>query len=229
MEIKMVQPELIPFTFSDVLRSLGMPSAHRFSEPIGALLEKTKDIASPKAFYLECPIEQRTEKMVFAGGQRFYSDRLSQNTKHSAVLYPFLCTCGKEMADFAESLSDVAEVFAFDAIMEFYRKLMTFQVKETIRRELPYGLVPRVDYPGDLWGWEIHDLKKLFRIFGDHAWEIGVSLSEFYMMTPLKTVAGVIYGEPETETECPLCSLERCSRREAPFSQVACLESLYRI
>lgn len=220
---------MIPFTSADILRSLGMPSAHRFADPIQNLLEKTKDIAAPKAFYLECAIEKRSEKMVSAGGQRFFSDRLAQNTKGCAVLYPFLCTCGKELADYGESLTDVADVFAFDAIMDFYRKLMAFQLREQIRKELPEGTVPRINYPGDLWGWEIHDLKKLFAIFGDHAAEIGVSLSEFYMMTPLKTVAGVIYGEQETEKECLLCSLEGCSRREAPFRHEACLEALYRI
>ena len=229
VEIKTIKADLIPFTSADILRSLGMPSVHRFAEPIQDLLEKTKDIAAPKAFYMECPIEKHTEKMVCAGGQRFYSDGLAQNTKHSAKIYPFLCTCGRELADFAEGLSDFSEVFAFDAIMDFYRKLMLFQLKEQLRKELPMGMVPRMDYPGDLWGWEVRDLKKLFALYGSAADEIGVSLSEYYLMTPLKTIAGVAYGEKETTKECALCSLEGCSRREAPFRHVACLESFYRI
>ena len=229
MKITMVQEGLIPFGADDVLKSLGMPPEHRFAEAISILLEKTKDIAKPKAFYLEYPIEKRTEKTVSFAGMHFHSDGLARNVKDTATIYPFLCTCGGELAAYAETLTDFAEVFAFDAIMDFYRKLMTFRVKEEIRKELPEGLVPRTDYPGSLWGWEVRDLKKLFALYGSAAGEIGVSLSEYYLMTPLKTLAGVAYGVPEEEKECALCSAENCSRREVAYSHKACLASLYRI
>ena len=225
----MVQEGMIPFDAADVLKSLGMPPEHRFAETISILLEKTKDIAKPKAFYLEYPIEKRTEKTVSFAGIHFHSDSLAHNVKDTSMIYPFLCTCGKELADYAETLSDFSEVFAFDAIMDFYRKLMTFRVKEEIRKELPEGMVPRTNYPGSLWGWEVRDLKKLFALYGFVADEIGVSLSEYYLMTPLKTLAGVAYGVPEEEKECSLCSVPHCARREAAYSERACLESLYRI
>lgn len=229
MNITMVQEGLIPFGATDVLKSLGMPPEHRFAEAISILLEKTKDIAKPKAFYLSYPIEKRTEKTVTFAGMHFHSDSLARNVRDTMMIYPFLCTCGKELADYAETLSDFAEVFAFDAIMDFYRKLMTFRVKEEIRKELPEGMVPRTNYPGSLWGWEVRDLKKLFALYGSAADEIGVTLSEYYLMTPLKTLAGVAYGVSEEEKECPLCSVPHCVRREAAYSERACLESLYRI
>ena len=81
----------------------------------------------------------------------------------------------------------------------------------------------------DLWGWEIRELKKLFEIFDSSAAKIGVSLSEYYMMKPLKTVAGVFYAVKDHKKECSVCSCADCPRREHPYSEGARLESLYRV
>lgn len=229
MNVTVIEGCGISFTADDVLRSLGMPSNHRFSVPTRKLLEQTKELARPKALYMDFPIEKRTEKMIKAGELCLHSDRLAENMRESAKVYPFLCTCGAELADFAETLTDISDIFAFDAIMEFYSRLMVLRVREVIRGELPEGFVPRRDYPGDLWGWEIRELKKLFDSFGDAAAEIGVSLSEYYMMTPLKSVSGVFYGVQETEKECAVCTVADCPRRETAYREKEYLESLYRI
>ena len=229
MNVTVIEGCGVSFTADDVLRSLGMPPNHRFSVPTRKLLQQTKELARPKALYMKFPIDKRTEKMIKAGDLCLYSDGLAGNMKDSAEVYPFLCTCGTELADFAETLTDISDIFAFDAIMEFYSRLMVLRVREAIREELTEGFVPRRDYPGDLWGWEIRELRKLFDSFGDAAAEIGVSLSEYYMMTPLKSVCGVFYGVKETEKECAVCTALACLRRETPYSEEEYLKSLYRI
>lgn len=229
MKITMVRGKTISFDAGDVLRSLGMSPEHRFSEVIGNFLEKTKDIADPKGFYLECPVEKVTEHGVTLGGVTFYSDLLAKMLSESAVVYPYLCTCGTELAEYAVGLHDVSEQFAFDAIMEFYRKVAEMSLWDSVLEQLPEGLVTSHVYAGSLAGWPIREQKKLFSLFGENASAIGVTLNSSYMMNPLKSIAGIAFGTKETISECAGCVRRNCSLRTEPFDEKIYLKTLYRI
>ena len=229
MKITMVRGEMISFDAGDVLKSLGMSPEHRSSEVIGNFLEKTKDIAKPKGFYLECPVEKITEHSVTLGGVTFCSELLAKMLSESPVVYPYLCTCGEELASYAAGLSDMTENFAFDAIMDFYRKMVEMKVWDHILEELPEGLVTSHVYAGSLSGWHVREQKKLFELFGDAASEIGVTLNSYYMMAPLKSIAGIAFGAKETFSECAGCSRKDCSLRTEPFDEKVYLKALYRI
>ncbi len=111
-----------PFTPADVLERMGMPRDHQFGEKLALVLEKAAAIAKPKAFYMEMKIEKRTDHSVTIGGQTFQSTALAKNLAEVDVVYPYLCTCGKELMEYAESLDDMMEQYAFDTIMDMYRK-----------------------------------------------------------------------------------------------------------
>lgn len=228
MKLTVVQGGVIPFDERDVLKSLGMPPEHRFAETIRNLLEKAKDIARPKALYLECPVERVTETAVWAGGVTLCSDILAARLRDAEIVYPYVCTCGPELADYAAQLTDMTEKFAFDAIMDVYRRQMKSVVEEKILNLLPEGKVVTVSEPGSLMGWPIQELKKIFALFGDEAAAIGVTLKPNYLMLPLKTVAGVYYGIDEVTTDCVFCRRKVCSLRKEPFNEKAYLETLYR-
>lgn len=229
MKITMVQGKMISFDAGDVLKSLGMSPEHRFAEVIGTFLEETKEIAKPKGFYLECPVEKMTDHSVTLGGITFCSELLAKMLSESKVIYPYLCTCGEELAAYAAGLSDVAEKFAFDALMDFYRKVVEMKLWDTVLEELPEGYVTSHAYPGSLIGWHIREQKKLFQLFGAAAAEIGVSLNSYYMMAPLKSIAGIAFGTKETISECAGCSRKDCSLRREPFDEKVYLKALYRI
>ena len=229
VKLTMMQGDLISFDAVDVLNSLGLSGEHRFADTIHTLMEKTKDIALPKGFFMECPVDKITETSVTVAGVVFHSDMLAKMLQNSDVVYPYICTCGRELADFADTFTDVADLFAFDAIMDLYRKVANQRISEQVLDLLPEGQVVGSVYPGSLVNWEIRDLKKLFSLFGDETEKIGVTLNEYYLMTPLKTVAGFFYGVKETISECAICGKMSCSRRKEPFDEQAYLKTLYRI
>lgn len=229
MKLSMIQKEPVEFDASDVLKSIGMPSNHRFADTICDLLEKTKDIAHPKMFYLECPVEKRTPSAITINGVTFHSKLLVAKLHGCETVYPYIATCGAELAEYAGQLRDIADSFAFDAIMDFYRKIAEKQLWDAVHDLLPEGKVTGHLYPGSLPGWEIVELKELFSLFGREADALGVVLNDGYMMSPLKSVAGVAYAAEEEISDCACCRKEHCGQRTEPFNAKAYLRTLYRI
>ena len=228
MKLTILQGEMIPFDETDVLKRLGMPPEHRFAATIRDLLERTKNIAEPKALFMECTVEKVTEEIAVVDGVPLCSELLASRLRNVPKVYPYLCTCGLELDAYGETLTDMSEKFAFDAIMDFYQKQMEFIVKGRVVNLLPEGYVVGISNPGSLSGWTIHEQKKLFALYGDAAAEIGVSLKPHFLMTPLKTTSGICYQMKELSTDCVYCQREDCPRRKEPYCEKALLETLYR-
>ncbi|MGM9568050.1 MAG: hypothetical protein ACI3W6_07730 [Clostridia bacterium] len=211
------------FDEKDVLRSIKMPEDHVFGSTIAALLERTDPIAKPKGFFMECEVEEITEATVTAGGQVFQSAVLAKKLKDHTVVYPYLSTCGRELADYAKTITDSLEQFAFDAVMEFYYRQIDAQVGGAVHDLLPEEKVVSCSNPGSLMGWHIREQKKLFSLFGENAEKIGVELNDSYLMFPVKSVAGIRFESDGVIHDCELCRKSNCRGRKAPFSMKAYL------
>ncbi|MEE0775608.1 MAG: MarR family transcriptional regulator [Bacillota bacterium] len=215
------------FSAADVLGRIGMPRDHEFGTKIQELMEKAEPIAKPKAFFMEVQIESRTDNSITLGGQTFYSKALVKNFAKVDTVYPFLCTCGKELADYAKTLDDMMEQYAFDAIMEFYRKQITIDLTEALANHLPEGGQTSAVNPGSLIDWPVSEQKKLFAVFGENAEKTGVTLTESCLMFPVKTVSGIRYATDKVFHNCQLCQRKNCPNREAPFSKELYLNTLH--
>ena len=70
--------------------------------------------------------------------------------------------------------------------------------------------------PGSLPDWPISQQRPLFDLVGKAA-EIGVHLTDSYLMRPLKSVSGILFATDVTYENCQLCPVERCPNRRAPY------------
>ncbi|MGI5873811.1 MAG: hypothetical protein ACOX8R_04035 [Bacillota bacterium] len=211
------------FDEKDVLKSIRMPADHPFGESIAALLAKTDQIASPKAFYMESVVEKIENGVVTVDGHAFHSPILCKKLKDCKIVYPYLSTCGKELADYGLELTDMMDKFAFDAVMEFYRRQIDAAVKGAIENLLPEKTVVSTSNPGSLIDWHIREQRTLFNLFGEAGEKSGVVLNENYLMFPVKSVAGIAFGGSGVSHDCELCQKENCPGRKAPFSMKAYL------
>lgn len=206
------------FTEKEVLRSLRMPADHAFGASIADLLERTDKIANPKAFFMECKPEEVTKSTVTIEGVTFSGANLIQRIGEADVLYPYLSTCGNELAEFASGLTDVMEQFAMDAVMEFYRRQIDAVVTGAMQNEIPEGMQLSKTNPGSLAGWPIQQQKPLFELFGEVSQRAGVRLTDTFLMFPVKTVAGIAYGGESTDVDCEVCQRKKCPNRKAKFN-----------
>lgn len=213
------------FDEKDVLRQLKMPEDHAFGASIAALLAKTDAIARPKHFFFECEIEDMTENTVTFGGETFRSSRLVKKLQGLKTVYPYASTCGTELAEFAKTITDTMDQYAFDAVMECYRRQIDAIGNKAVGELLPEGKSVSSSNPGSLITWPIQEQEPLFRLFGDAAEKAGITLTESFLMFPVKTTAGIRFESDGTQHDCALCQKENCPNRKAAFDMKAYMEA----
>lgn len=197
MKAVFVEGGALSFTAAEVLERMGLPRDHSFGASLAPILAQASTIAKPKAFYLTMKIEKRTESTVTIGGQTFYSAVLSKLLTGVSTVYPYLCTCGQELVEYANQLDDMLAQYALDAIMEMYRQEILAVLRQKLENTLTQpGPTIAVD-PGDLADWPIYEQKKLFALFDDAAEKVGVTLSDSCLMYPVKSVSGLRYQAEE--------------------------------
>lgn len=225
MEFTMITEYEQAFDEKDILQRLGMPADHVFGENIRELLKKTQAIAKPKAIFAVCPIEERTNHSVTAGGQVFRSTTLAKKLRDVEVVYPYINTCGKELADYGKTLTDMVDQFAFDTIMEYYRRQIDISLNGVLADLVPEKKVVSASNPGSLVGWPINEQRAIFDFFGEHSDDVGVTLNQNFLMFPVKSVAGLKFGTEGSYHDCELCQRSNCPNRKAPFNRKAYLEA----
>ena len=216
MEVHFLDQFDYTFTADDVMDQLGMPRDHVFRKTVEKAIAAAEDIAKPKAFFMEAEIEDSTENTINVPGQTFHSKVLAENLKDQDIIFPFLCTCGMELVDYCDRLTDIMDQYAFDCVMEFYlRKASVALTGELANME--NGRQTSSVNPGSLVDWPIEEQKELFALFGENAHQIGVKLSDSCIMNPMKSVSGLRYFTEEEFHNCQLCQRKNCPTREAEF------------
>ena len=71
--------------------------------------------------------------------------------------------------------------------------------------------------PGSHPDWPLREQGPLFRLLGDVAGAIGVTLSESFVMLPTKSVSGILFPTDSDFASCQLCPREECPNRRAPY------------
>jgi hypothetical protein len=72
---------------------------------------------------------------------------------------------------------------------------------------------------GDVNVWPIEQQRELFELLGDVRGQIGVELTDSFLMVPNKTVSGIHFPAEKDFRTCQVCHRENCPSRGAPFDQ----------
>lgn len=208
----------IPFSVDmpALLRSLRIPSGNDREREVRRMVKAAEKIAKPKAVYDLCFIEKTGDDRVEFGGAAFTSRVLRVNLDGAGRAFPFVATCGRELADYAASLDDMVLSFALDTVMvKALEAAITFLRKHLQER---YALgQTSVMNPGSLDDWPLAEQRQLFSVFGDVKKLIGVELTDSFLMVPIKSVSGVVFPTEHRFESCQLCQREGCPNRRAKY------------
>lgn len=202
-------------TKEEVLRRMGMPVDHMYGKYINEMIEASKDIVNPKAACRVYAIEDRTEDTVTIGGKVFTSRILGEKLKNVDEVYAYLCTCGKEIADFSEALGDIIKELALDGIMNIYLLKAAIYMTEQLDNALD-GQTLCVS-PGSFEDWPLTDQHALFALMGDDVAKTGIELTESGIMYPVKSVSGFRFKAAKDGHDCRLCLKRDCLDRDGDF------------
>jgi hypothetical protein len=184
------------------------------------LVQTARSVGRPKAGYREAFIGAKDEQTVTIEGITFTSRMLRKNLEHAERVFAFLVTCGRELDQVAVGKDDLLAVFWWDLIKGELLSAAIHHLAEHLDRK---HLLPQTSamHPGsgDAAVWPIEQQRQLFALLGDIPDQIGVELTDTYLMIPNKTVSGIRFPTETSFRSCQVCRREVCPNRAAAFDE----------
>lgn len=175
-------------------------------------------IAQPKAMYKVAYVDSKDNDSVQINGFVFTSRVLRVNLENIHRTFAYVATCGIELETWAHELDDLLKQFWAEKIEEMALAAAYQALAADIAARYQPGKLARMN-PGSLADWPLREQKPLFTLLGDPAAEIGVYLSESFLMTPAKSVSGIQFPTDVTYENCQLCPRPDCPGRRAPYDR----------
>jgi len=177
------------------------------------LMKEACSIARPKAVYIESYADSRTEDSVVIDGISFNSRLLRKNTESSHRLFPYIATCGTEIEQWANRITDPLKAYFADTIMRLALKSAVNELVKHLKDKGLHGKLSCMN-PGSLKDWPINEQKKLFSLFKN---TLGVKLTDSFLMVPIKSSSGIYFTSDKKFVNCELCPRENCPSRRTAY------------
>ncbi len=195
--------------------------SERFVQPVEDLLEVARPLVRPKAIYDVAYVDQKTEDSIEIGGIRFTSRVLAVNLKNVDRVFPYVVTCGRELEEVDLSASDGIRWYYLDQIKETAVVLARQYLEDHVKRRYALGQLSRMaPGAGSAADWPISQQEGLFSLLGGTARVealIGVTLTDHFIMMPIKSVSGIFFSTEVKFESCQICPREHCRGRRAPY------------
>ena len=232
--IKFNLSEIIP-THEDILREQGVLQGIKVREKINKIIVKALDIfkskAQPVGILSEISIDE-FEEVFIDEGENAKDTPLEHIFPQADYLALFALTLGKKVSE-AISKFFKENDFALASLLDSIGSLASYKVTEMIetyflkslsKSHRIYQDLSVLSYSPGYCGWHISGQKKLFLFL--HPEKIGLSLNTSFLMTPLKSVSGVIVaGKKEIHIFqnnfpfCLECKTHSCQARMKKLNQ----------
>ena len=173
-------------------------------------------VARPKAMYRPSFIESKGDDTIVVDGVTLTSRVLRVNVEDTHRVFPYVATCGVEVEEWSQSSGDLLRSYWLDSIKEEAVRAASRTLRKHLAEHYRAGRMAAMA-PGSLGDWPIQQQKRLFAILGDPERTIGVRLSASCLMSPVKSVSGILFPTEISFESCQLCPRAECPGRRAPY------------
>ena len=209
----------IPFSFdrAEFDRLVRFDPEAGLGEEVDDLLGRLLPRIRPKAVYAESPVLSIEGDRVAIGSARFRSAMLARNLAKTSSVTAYVATCGTEADEACPPGDDPLIDFWADAVKEMALRAAVARLIALASAEGSAGHMASMN-PGsgnvDLW--PLSEQRALFTLIGDVEGAVGVRLLPSLLMSPDKTVSGILFQSEEGWVSCSVCSRADCPNRRAP-------------
>ena len=188
---------------------------------IDEMIDYCQTIACPKAFIKAAEIAEADENGCTLDGTRFTGPLIAEKLSNvGATAVGYVITCGRELHDYAESLTDdiLMQSAAMDVCLAYLQMIRTeanAYVKETYFPDAHMAVLN----PGSLNSWPLSGQRELFAFLGEGADATGIELKESMLMVPYKSGSGVYFKTEKHYENCMRCPKLDCPGRRAPYNE----------
>ena len=185
-----------------------------------SLIEFAQEVAKPKAAYSVAFVTERDGDRIQIEGVWFTSQALAHNLETVERVFPFVATCGHEMDKAFSGKGDMLKEFWWDLIKTHLLSAANKHLINHLKGKFHLGKTATM-HPGsgDAIVWPIEQQKDLFSLLYDVERELGIHLTESFLMVPNKTISGLLFPTETDFRSCKVCHRENCPSRHAPFDK----------
>jgi hypothetical protein len=188
-------------------------------EMIDEIYVKVAEIAKPKAIYTLLKGKVLSKSFIEIGIETFKVGPIITsylaNVSHFGV---FIVTAGGEYDHYLKQLrenGDIVNEFLADAVgSEIAEATVRYVMKEIADEVEMLDFTITNPYSPGYCGWILKEQKKIFSLFSLD--NFGVSLSESSLMSPIKSVSGIVgIGKDVLKLPytCEICTMKNCYKR----------------
>lgn len=183
------------------------------------LLLQVDQVAKPKALVLPVYIEQREKDQITINGTTFTSVALVRNLEGIGRAFAYVATCGREVCELPLDPKDFVKTTWLHYIKLDLLKPCFPYLRSYLKNQFGLEKLSSMN-PGsaDASIWPIEQQANLFAMIGDVESNIGVRLTESFLMDPEISSSGLLFPAAAVYQNCQLCQRENCPNRSVPFN-----------
>jgi hypothetical protein len=213
----------IPFTLDadQIIAQSHVEAGSSIAADLPALIELAQKIGRPKAAFALCFITKRDGDRVHINDACFRSRTMAHNLESTERIFPFVATCGHELDQGFLEKGDMIKEFWWDLIKTCLLVAANEYLNDYLLRKFRLGrMVTMHPGSGDVSVWPIEQQKDLFSLLGNVEKDLGVQLTDSFLMIPNKTISGIMFPSEKDFRSCEVCHRENCPSRRAHFNKV---------
>ncbi len=182
------------------------------------MVKEAEGLANPRAMYREVYITEKSEDYLVIDDLQLNSKILRKNIAEVDRVFIYVITVGKEIESWAKKAQGILESFWAEEIQKVILNSAVNYVYEKLDRLIGSEIVSEMN-PGSLVDWPIEEQVKVFSLLGDVEGEIGLKLTDSFLMLPAKSISGIKFSTESKVKNCQLCQRDNCHGRRASFDQ----------
>lgn len=199
-----------------LMRKLRLKEGSRHVRDLQVLAGEAERIARPKVVYSLAYVQEKGEDYVIASGVRLTSRVLRVNVEAAYRIFPYVATCGTELAAWYRSQGDLLRQFWAESIGELALHTAWHALRGHLVNRYRLDKLSSMA-PGSLSDWPLQQQQHVFALLDDVEQSVGVRLTESLLMVPTKSVSGVFFPSESSFQSCQLCPREQCPGRRAEY------------
>ncbi len=185
---------------------------------LGQMITEVDMVANLKAIYREAYIADKGENYIVIDSNKLSSRILRKNIADTYRVFIYIITVGSEVQDWATSKNNIVESFWADEIQKILLNSAVDYIYTKLNQLIGSKIVSEMN-PGSLQDWPIQEQVKIFTLLGNVEDEIGVRLTDSFLMVPVKSVSGIKFATESEFKNCQLCQRDNCPSRRVPYDQ----------
>ncbi len=179
------------------------------------LVRKAAEIARPRAALKAARFSPGGDDKFLLDGIPFTSSVLGTILNGTDTVLVNLATAGPELDEWSSRYTDMFLSFCAEEIKSIALERAAGRLRNFAEKEYPE--VNSFANPGSTVDWPLDEIKKLFGLLGRPEESVSVSLTDNFMMVPVKSVCGIAFHADPPFFNCLLCRQEDCPGRRADF------------